>query len=268
MVINSLILLFPVPPNDYCLFATRYSGLGGIFTKLVLDLWLLLRVYALWNRNRRIFAVLISAYTTNAVTSLTITGLSMGLVKPIYVSKENRFPGMTGCALNIPPGPGDIWVTFVSCVTYEAIVVSFTIAKGVIQWKAGYAHAKTPLTKHLYQTGVGYFVAMALGMIIMSTAALSPLQFIVLPTQFLSAMISSICARMMLGIRRVIDQDDHLSAMRPSDMHFSNLVLTPVAGGSEEEEQGSSWTGEPLTPPPGGGGGGGAGKELPSSDLP
>lgn len=99
-------------------------------------------------------------------------------------------------------------------------------------------------------------------------------------------MISSICARMMLGIRRVIDQDDHLSAMRPSDMHISNMHISnmsdlppppplgdaesyPTAEEEEEEEEEqatSSWrTGEPLTPPPAGEGG--EGKELPS-DLP
>lgn len=52
------------------------------------QVWLVLRVYALWNRDRRIFAILISAYTTNAVTSLTITGLSMGV--SLCVCRKHR----------------------------------------------------------------------------------------------------------------------------------------------------------------------------------
>jgi len=115
-------------------------------------------------------------------------------------------------------------------MTFEVTIVTLTCARAYVHWKAGFAQREIPLFWHLYRSGIVYFFAMAMIMAFMSATALSPLQDIVVPTQLLSALISSICARMMINIRRVIsgDPDKNLSEMRPSDIHFSNFHLTPL----------------------------------------
>ncbi|KAF8579831.1 hypothetical protein K439DRAFT_1620271 [Ramaria rubella] len=208
------------------MYATRFSGLGGILAKFILDLWLILRVYAIWGRDQRVLIFLGTCFLGNVCLACVIVGISLGSLKttPPY---GPRLPGMTGCI--VMSNTADLWIVFVSSLIFEVVVFVFTVVRAVVHARAGFVDRDTPLFSHLYRTGVVYFLVMALTMAFMSSTALTPLQDIVLPGQFLCAFVSTVCARMMLGIRAVIKGEDHFSALRPSDIHISNFYLTPLS---------------------------------------
>ncbi|GJJ15763.1 hypothetical protein Clacol_010041 [Clathrus columnatus] len=138
-----------------------------------------------------------------------------------FIPTSGRLPGGTGCI--VAGSEADFWITFVSSLTFEVILVTFTIVRGIMHSKAGFAHRDTPLSAYLYRTGVLYFLMMGAVMAFMSATALTPLGEVVLPAQFLSGFVSSVCARMMISIRKVLegDPDDRFSELRPSDMDIN-----------------------------------------------
>jgi len=233
MIINSLVLFLPSPSDSFCIFATRFSGLGGILAKFILDLWLILRVYAIWGRDQRVLFVLGTMFLANACLCCVMAGISLHALRPNPLLGP-RLPGMTGCI--VIGANNDFWIVFVSSLIFEVVVFSFTLAKAVMHARAGFSRGDTPLFTHLYRTGVMYFAIMTLTMAFMSATALTPLQDVVLPGQFLSAFVSTVGARMMLAIRAVIKGDDHFSDLRPSDIQISHFHLTPLNVGSGERQ--------------------------------
>ncbi|KIJ54953.1 hypothetical protein M422DRAFT_241039 [Sphaerobolus stellatus SS14] len=245
MIINTLVLVLPVPSNELyvacvmlvainsdifcsCVFGIKFSGLGGIFSKFILDFWLLLRVYAIWGKDHTVLVILLTGFTANIAISTGVTIKGLQEIQILPFSADDRWPGMAGCIVQ-----GEIktiWIAFVSCMLFEVMVVTLTSIRAFRHWRAGFGRRDTPVFTHLYSTGITYFAGIALTMAFMSGTALTPLQEVVLPAQLLSAIISSVGARMMIGIREVIegDPDMHISALRPSELEISNFYLTPL----------------------------------------
>lgn len=229
MVVNTLVILLPAPSTPFCRFGTLWSGIGGIVAKFVPDVWLILRVYAIWGSDKRVLGLLVLAFIANVTVCCTLLGVTMRGFTIVFTPSSERLPGGSGCVvLGAEP---HFWITFVSSLSFEVILVTFTIVRSVMHAKAGFAQRDTPLSAYLYRTGIMYFLLMGAVMAFMSATALTPLNEVVLPAQFLSAFVSSVCARMMISIRKVLEGDPHdrFSDLRPSDMNITfDLIGFPT----------------------------------------
>lgn len=221
MVLNTFAILLPAPSVKFCLFATRWSGLGSVLVKVPLDIWLLIKIYAMWNCNRKVLTFLLTLLVGNVVGSLTYQLLIYRRFILIYIPTSQRLPGNTGCA--VFHAGGRFWVIFALSLTYELVIVIFTIVWAILQFRDGLARRHSPLANSLYKTGVIYFAIMASVMAFMSATGITPLNKVILPSQLLCAMVSTIGARTMLSIHKVHLCENHLSV--PSDLMTSDISI-------------------------------------------
>lgn len=162
----------------------------------------------MWNRDKRVLAILLTVFIGNVSFSSTLLGIVTGVnfvfvfqaiiahsckgFTIISVPPEMRLPGGTGCAVSGPEG--HFWLTFVTGLTFESpyyclpyitlsnflfclvIVVALTLIRAIMHSRAGFAKRDTPLATHLYQTGVLYFLLVGTVMGFMSVTALTPVR--------------------------------------------------------------------------------------------
>src|SRR4051812_35561454 len=78
------------------------------------------RVYALWNRDKRILIGTLSLFAVHVVSYTTL--LCYGYVKGISMV---QFPPFTGCMTL--PGYDKVWLSFIASLGFETMIIFLTV---------------------------------------------------------------------------------------------------------------------------------------------
>jgi len=191
--INGLILFWTDPPDAFCLHGTRFAAASGVLVTLLVQLSLILRVYAFWNRNATVLFGLFALLTATNVTGITTLIIAFQGVGPI----PKFIPHMpAGCFIS---PPSIYWAPLVPPLVFDAVIFALTIGRA--RWLG--AGAQTPVITHLLRTGIGYFAVIlaVTTFVAVGTIASPQLAVIVGPSSCLAALTSIMCSRLLLYIR-------------------------------------------------------------------
>ncbi|EJD50361.1 hypothetical protein AURDEDRAFT_121529 [Auricularia subglabra TFB-10046 SS5] len=172
--------------------ATRCTVLASCIVQFIL----LLRLYAFWNRSRRVLVSVVATYVACATASFVGIALDTARI---------RVPRHLPDACVAPPSPR-LWLVILPAVFFDTVIVALTVVRA----RQLRDREHTPLITHLYRTGVGYYlVTLACnaflaaifcvsGSTTINSALLAP------PTTLPSAVSSIVCTRMLLSLRATV----------------------------------------------------------------
>ncbi|KZV90272.1 hypothetical protein EXIGLDRAFT_720515 [Exidia glandulosa HHB12029] len=199
LIISNLMLLWPDPPDTFCLHAARFTGASGIIITTVVNISLTIRLYAFWHRSRSILIgvsiLLVAGLIVSTVTSI----ISLVPVKPT----PKFAPGLpTGCFLIPPMGT---WIPLIPVLVFDTVMMVLTAvqARRLLQGTGASLQRQTPIVAHLFKTGTGYYVVI-FGVTLftsISSFASPHLEAVVPSSGILAAITSIMCSRLLLYIR-------------------------------------------------------------------
>jgi len=145
-VVIALVVRHPSPES--CLIRNEIMGYLIIIGTTVSEGILMMRTFALWNRNKLVMWLFLSMIVTIPIANVVIANHFFKSLK--YGPSPS--PNLVGC---FPIQQGNIvWISFVMFLAMESVVVSLTLYKGVDHVQ----HVKTRLVYTLYEDGLMYYL--------------------------------------------------------------------------------------------------------------
>lgn len=199
LIMSNLTLLWPDPPESFCMHAVRFAGGSGVVITTTVNLSLTIRLYAFWHRSKPILIFLLALLTLCDTSSIITNVMSFEGVKVI----PKFAPGMpSGCFL-IPPT--QTWASLIPVLVFDTVVMLLTLiqARRLLHGAGPMTQRQTPIVDHLLRTGVGYYVVIfgTTAFVTISSLASPHLAAIVPSSGLLAALTSIMCSRLLLYIR-------------------------------------------------------------------
>jgi len=202
-----------IPPIDLVILLQTYINSGvnqglcipwfqvdnwlSVFSLAIVDIILLLRTWALWNRSPRILAFLLTVFvvctlaTVGAVVYFSLTVFAVPTFPKVIRPCED---GVTN--------PNVLETVWASTILFDSTILIFTIIKIIPHFKA---HTITTLLKKIYQDGFLYFaVLFTISVSNLFVFALAPPQLKLMIVTLQRAMFSLLCSRIVLNLRGVL----------------------------------------------------------------
>jgi len=197
-----LIIVVPLrPTNDVrtnCLIFSAIFTITTTLSKCVVDLLMLIRVYAIWNRSAKILACMGVLYT--------ITNISNGVAGISYLITMKEHV-MHSDACFRPRASALIYICWASSLAYDTFAFLFTLIRGVYHWRA--KHIQSPLLYVFYRDGLGYFgVLTLLRTLTIIGSTVENLILFVIATYFVRSLTITFTIRMFLNLRSVRTHED------------------------------------------------------------
>lgn len=195
-VFQTMQLSWPQAARPWCPYGLHITAACTVLASCIVEFILLLRLYAFWNRSRRVLLAVSATYVACATASFVGIALS---------SAEVALPPHLPSACVAPPSPR-LWLVILPSVFFDTVIVALTIVRA----RQLRDREHTPLITHLYATGVGYYLVTlacnaflaaifcVAGSTTIKSALLAP------PTTLPSAVSSLICTRMLLSLRATV----------------------------------------------------------------
>jgi len=215
------------------------------------DLLLLLRVYALWNRKRSAFIILVGSYVVCYVAVGIFAGIGV-------VEMSQHHGGAAGHYLCYDHKSWAIYFVWPLSITFDIIAFTMTLIKGIEQSRT--LQFRSRLLYVLYRDGLLYFVAIVLVKSLnLFTWSFAPLAYFSLGTYFDWSAVSLLTTRMFLNLRSAMHDTDWLgNPLRAPGKHISDTSATTSSNSDStlfrfhspraESRPGSSWDRKQVPP--------------------
>jgi len=144
---------------EYNLSASACSNIDNVRTYVILfgiivaEVILTLRVWVLWERNRKVGLYLLGisiATTSGGVVSCVLFGSNFN-----YVAVDTLSPNLSGCFFM--SGKTDVLWAFVALIVQQTFIFVMTLVHGIQNFRASYS---TSLLRTFYMDGVIYYLAL------------------------------------------------------------------------------------------------------------
>lgn len=227
------------PSDTFCRVSPWLRLTGATILISIINLILVSRIYALWNRSRLILILTMLGLVLNAA-------VFFGIVAYTYIDAEimANHPPFTGC-MALPHFHFG-WTMLVATLTYEAILVTLTAIKAYpVAIQRG---VKTPLYTLLLHDGLLYFLVIMILQIInlISIFQPGPLTGVMVNAFPALAVIGVSCSRLLLRLQRALvgTKDEPYSDFIKTELERDWPIVTfggsgvkaePDAGGSSTQ---------------------------------
>ncbi|KDQ07524.1 hypothetical protein BOTBODRAFT_607580 [Botryobasidium botryosum FD-172 SS1] len=190
------------------------------------DLLLLLRVYALWNRKRSAFVLLVGTYVVGYVSVPIFAGIGVAQM-------SDHRGGAAGHYLCYDHKSWAAVLVWPLSITFDVVAFTMTLIKGIEQSRT--LQFRSRLLHVLCRDGLLYFVAIVLVKSLnVFTWSLAPLAYFSLGTYFDWATVSLLTTRMFLNLRSAMHDTDWLGnpLPRPGRKHSidGNAIASSNSG--------------------------------------
>lgn len=141
-------LFMPSPTLTYCTVSPWMEIGGSAILIVIVNLVMVTRVYALWNRDKRVLIVALMGFCGNIGSYLILVSYSYAK-GAFFVT----YPPFTGCV--VFPGYDKGWLIFVTSIGFETVIIVLTIYKS---WSVAIQRGiRTPLYTLLLEDGAIYY---------------------------------------------------------------------------------------------------------------
>jgi len=202
-----------IPPIDLVILLQTYINSGvnqglcipwfqidnwlSVFSLAIVDIILLLRTWALWNKSRKMLAFLLLVFLVS-----TLATISSVAYFSVTVVADPAFPKMfRPCEVGVT-NPNVLETVWASTILFDSTILISTIVKIIPHFKA---HTLTTLLKMIYQDGFLYFgVLFAISVSNLFVFALAPPELKLMLVTLQRTMFSLLCSRIVLNLRGVL----------------------------------------------------------------
>lgn len=188
-------IFYPAPSLKSCNILIRMNIVVGLIITSSSMLLLLLRVWAIWDRNLWILVPLLILFSCAEIVPTVLLGVKVHNLRAIH----NPLPGiLTGC---IVPFNGQFqWFRLLVCsLVYESLLLALTIVRA---WQSYQEGMQLPLLSYIVRDGIGYFLVVTVSILLTTIGALIP---VTTPAAIGSAMfpgfMAVMCYRLILRLR-------------------------------------------------------------------
>lgn len=187
----------PSPSPLYCIVVPWMEFIGTSIVLAMIGLAMICRVYALWNRDKRILIGTVSVFILNMGSYIVMTAYShaTGSLAPMQTP-------FTGCL--IIPGFPQLWLIFLFNFIFETLIVWLTVQRS---WSmAAQTGIRAPLYTMLFADGLAYYWAIIASQVISVVGVMVPsiLTFPVV-TAFPSIAVTGVaCNRLFARLQRLL----------------------------------------------------------------
>jgi len=199
--------------HNFCLPWFKVDNCLLILSLCVIDMILLLRTWAVWQKKRWVLWTLIIVYVISMVGAAgSITYTTVAVISEPFPTQ------IRPCSSDVPITKV-LYGLYVSVMLFDTTILSFTVARAVPQIRL---YGLSPLWKALYQDGFFYygviFMASVANLIVLAAA---PPELALLMITFHRAMFSAMGSRMVLNLHGVV--------MRPADFMEHGAGVTEMS---------------------------------------
>ncbi|KIM31944.1 hypothetical protein M408DRAFT_241167 [Serendipita vermifera MAFF 305830] len=152
-----LMLAMPFPTDVLCNVVPWIELAGSAVLLALIGFAMIIRVYALWNRDKRILTTVLTLCCLHIVCYIIIIGYAYGKGSMMAAT-----PPFTGCVIVF--GFTTIWPIFIPSLVFETVIASLIIYK--TWYFATREHSRTPLYTTLFQDGLIYYIAIILSQVL------------------------------------------------------------------------------------------------------
>ncbi|KAG2124610.1 hypothetical protein DEU56DRAFT_593546 [Suillus clintonianus] len=146
----------PKENPDECLTLNNICSCLSLISIICSECFFILRTYALWNNNKFVLAVMVTAGLAVVVTSITV--LFAATTTAPYVTSP--IPGITGCYLS--SASIELFVPFVLLLAFELGLISLTLIRAIQSWQTTNNRLFAVLLKHnIFYYACGLFFSAA-----------------------------------------------------------------------------------------------------------
>jgi len=150
LVVHNIVLNLRYPAPSLCVFWFQYVGYSAGLEHMVVGAILILRLYAIFDCNKKLLVVLLALYGVTITTETVI----IGVMTHHFQSQEALRNIFGGCApLNIPTW---CWVYWLPSVIFESILFLLALWKTILEARVKASRA-SPLMHVLLRDSVIYF---------------------------------------------------------------------------------------------------------------
>ncbi|KAG8808665.1 hypothetical protein FRC17_003855, partial [Serendipita sp. 399] len=153
--------------NDRCDIALQFTAWSGMFNIAIVDILLMLRVWALYNGSRRVMWFLIAVFVIGLPSAIAIRKVpplpSIPLIKPAPQT-------LTGCKRS---PPSELFSLFTMALAIDTIIFAMVIIKA---WGKKF-RSSTPVLTVLVRDGALYYAAITAILVFMIAATMIPILY-------------------------------------------------------------------------------------------
>ncbi|KIM31963.1 hypothetical protein M408DRAFT_21145 [Serendipita vermifera MAFF 305830] len=115
-------IILPLRPATFCNAITWLEFVGTVIVVTMISLAMITRVYALWNRDRRVLVATLLGFFMQITVYIvmTSTAYATGSIFPVD-------PPFTGCFILL--GNHLLWIMFIPNIAFETLIVGLTVYK-------------------------------------------------------------------------------------------------------------------------------------------
>lgn len=197
MVVILLLLAMPSPSDRACKVVSWIGVAGTTIILTPIDFTMIIRVYALWNRDKWVLTGVLILCFLHVVCYAAISCYTFATSVVIPAS-----PPFTGCMVTF--GFDKIWISFVAALLFETVVISLIVYK--TWFFATQGDIRTPLFTMLFTDGVVYYLVMIASQILGLMCFLVPSALVipVLRSYSQFSIAGVICNRLLARLQRLL----------------------------------------------------------------
>jgi len=174
-------------------------------TLAITNVFVVLRVYALWGHNRKILMVLIGSFTV-AYLCVFVAGIfgAIGLLPHLSYSID-----LSTCTVDVKPDLN--MVAYAAPLLFDVFLFILTCWNALDRPR----HMQTPVVKQLYLDGAVYFIiTLTLRLFNICVIAAADIAYVQLGNAFIWSMIPAVINRMLINISSTLEDPQSMEPLR------------------------------------------------------
>ncbi|KIM31941.1 hypothetical protein M408DRAFT_327327 [Serendipita vermifera MAFF 305830] len=191
------VLAMPSPSNVFCNVVPWIELAGAVVLLILTGFAMVIRVYALWNRDKRVLTAVLALCLLQIVfyTIAISYAYANGVLMP-------ELPPFTGCVVIF--GFDGLWAIFIPNIIFETTIVALIVYKTWYFVTQG--DIRTPLYTMLFNDGLAYYLAIIASQILVFVCVMAPsiLTIPVVRSFFAFAVMGTACNRLLARLQRLM----------------------------------------------------------------
>ncbi|OCB88276.1 hypothetical protein A7U60_g4577 [Sanghuangporus baumii] len=168
-----------------------YVMIGSV---IMIEVIIVMRVYALWGRSRRMLVCLVGLTSCTIVSTLVVFFIS----QEDNTWVENPIPRLGSCiflSLNVANSLR-VYGVFIALMIFQFVLIVLTLWKGIAQWRL--MNRRSHLLKIFYRDGIFYFVSLSLANCLNIVYSKDAIIYLIEPQRVVQSILAT---RMIINLR-------------------------------------------------------------------
>ncbi|KAF8572714.1 hypothetical protein K439DRAFT_1643434 [Ramaria rubella] len=206
----------------FCKFFSLFQVWGATVFVPVVDILIILRIYALYSQSKKVGVVLVILWIAELICDFIFIGLAF---TPGHGVMSNPLPGiLPGCYTTVAPEFSQVIRSGAIVSAFQAVYFALTTSK-LCQRVRDYGFSLNPLLKVFFRDGAGFcFVILAMYIFITVLFASGPEQLQSIGQTWAISVVSIAASRLVLNIKDVATPSEYFG-YRTGGFRMTNVAV-------------------------------------------